>query len=549
MAPERACDVLKQAISAGSLDAFLEVMGEQIDALQLADGYLINLPDASSSNLFTRKLHFPSEFKMLEQTTLGHRHSLEDNYLNARVFRARKVDCINHDNANEMEKTVLQYWRATEISGVPILDCDRPQAEPLGVVVLMNQSSGIEAAALAPLQDLLSLLYPLLKNWLHHARLQEMQEQAKAAVAENRRLLQFLDEMSSLTAIDKVYELFAAELFRQLRFDIAAFGLVENEMLVNKKVSIADQRYAMIADEWRRYLQEQPVPLDPRFSGASYTIFQNESTLFPDLEAIRHLPMTPYDTKTMEILRTPRTLFISPIRYQKKPIGGFALYSLSEPIALAESDVNLLEQLSSFLGTAIVNSQTYAISQAQNIEIRHLNMQLQEKVKTLAEQATTDQLTGLLNFRSFEQELTKRLKDCKRMSDKHELSLALLDIDHFKAFNDTHGHAAGNDILAGVAKEIGKLVRQTDIAFRYGGEEFVLILPQCPPEGTVQLAERIRKAIEARVFDTCAGRLSVTISIGCTMYLPNDDQQSFFKRADVALYKAKNTGRNRVCSI
>lgn len=548
LAGQRVCDLLNQVASVESLDAMLTLLGTQIHELGVADAYLINLVDAAGKNLITQKLRLTPEFQMLEQTTLGYRNSLSDGYLNAKVFNLRSIQHVNHENASDAEKLVLKYWRVNEFVGVPILNPDNPQEVPLGVVMLLKQVGSIANEALEPLQKVLALLFKSLHNWMRFAQLEKMHDKAQAAVAENARLLEFLDEMSSLTSIDKVYDLFAVELFRQLPFDLASFALQENDMLAIKKVIAADPRYAGITHEWRAYLEHHPAPLDPSYSGGVYVLLKDESVLFPDVQTIKHLPVSPHDAKSIAILRTPRTLFIAPIRYQKRPIGVLALYSLAKPISLSEADRRLLEQLSSFLGTAIANSKTYATSQAQNVEIGHLNMMLQEKVKQLAEQASTDRLTGLFNFRSFEQELGKRVKECQRFSEKKELSLALVDIDRFKQFNDSYGHAAGNDILAGVAQEIRAQIRETDIAFRYGGEEFVVILPKCDIDGAMLLAERIRTAVEARVFDTSAGPKSVTVSVGCTMVLPNDTQQSFFNRADEALYKAKNTGRNRVCT-
>ncbi len=275
----------------------------------------------------------------------------------------------------------------------------------------------------------------------------------------------------------------------------------------------------------------------------------NSSFLVPDLQQAMELPMPEFDRRSLGFLsRPPRTLYLSAIRYHKEPIGAFALYSLSEPLSLSENDLQLLEQLSSFLGTALTNSRLYATSQAQNAEIGRLNLQLQEKVSQLFELASTDQLTGLFNFRSFEQELERRLLEAARASDNRELALVMFDIDHFKSFNDRFGHACGNDVLAGVAGEINRCIRQTDMACRYGGEEFVVILPGCDLEGARLLAERVRAGVEQMGVATCEGEQRITISAGCTLRQSGDTQRTLFSRADEALYQAKAQGRNRVCS-
>lgn len=548
LTPDRADDISRRLAQAESLDAVLDVLGEQIAAMKLAEGYLINLTDASGSNLVSLKVSFPGEFRSLEQTTIGRHNPVSDGYLNSRVFQTRSIQSVHIGNASEHERMVLQYWRAKEIVGVPILHPRHQDQAPIGAVVLIEQKDRIDLNTLAPLHEVLRFMYASLSIWLRYSHLDDMREQAAAAVTENQRLLQFLNDMNSLNSVDMIYDMFAAKLLPQLSFDLAAFSLVENDRLVIQKVCTARPELEGMAAEWLIYLQQNPFPLDPSVSGTVLVLSEDKEMLFSDLQALSSMLMAEHDRNVMHILKSPRSLFISPIRHQKKPIGIFVLYSLDNSVSLSEADTHLLQQLSSFLGTAITSSQTYAISQAQNLEIGHLNDMLQGKVKELAEQASTDRLTGLLNFRSYEREMAKRIKECQRSDSKDAFSLALIDIDHFKRFNDTYGHAAGNDVLAGVAAEISKVIRASDTAFRYGGEEFVVTLPKCDLQGALLLAERIRAAIEAASHQTEGGARNVTVSIGCTVYQPGDTQDTLFARADQALYAAKGQGRNRVCS-
>lgn len=548
LSKEQTFDTLNRITAVTSLDGLLDLLGSEIESLGLADGYLINLLDADGSYLSSQKIRYMAEFQSLEQTYLGRKIFLNDQYINARVFQTRSIVRVDLQNALEEEANVLRYWKADEIVGVPLIDASHAAAPPIGVLVLLKQGEPIAEQQLYPLQELIALFHNSLANWMRYSQLEEMHEQAKAAVTENERLLQFLDELNGLTSVTKIYDLFSAEVFRQMQFDIAAFSLVENGQLLNSHVAIANADFKAIGDEWQKFMEDTPFPLNPTSSGAMYVLLRDEAMVFPDVQEIMHLQMAKHDLKILSILKTARTLFIAPIRHQKKPIGVFAFYSLTKPVKLSETDMHLLERLSSFLGTALTNSQIYAMSQKQNIEIGHLNQRLQEKVVKLAEQASTDELTGLFNFRTFEEELAKCLLESKRTSDKKELSLLLIDIDHFKNFNDTYGHAAGNDVLAGVAHEITKLIRQTDTACRYGGEEFVVILPKCDLSGAMLLAERIRSILETHKFATCAGARAVTVSIGCAMSRTDDTHQALFARADEALYQAKNTGRNRICA-
>jgi diguanylate cyclase (GGDEF)-like protein len=156
--------------------------------------------------------------------------------------------------------------------------------------------------------------------------------------------------------------------------------------------------------------------------------------------------------------------------------------------------------------------------------------------------ATTDGLTGLLNRRTFNVQLEARLREAQRY--QRPLSLLLLDIDHFKKVNDTHGHPAGDAVLRGVARVAQKAARETDQVARYGGEEMAVILPETDGKGALAIAERLRKAVEATPHATERGSLRVTVSIGISTSAQSAEE--LIELADRALYRAKQGGRNRV---
>lgn len=158
--------------------------------------------------------------------------------------------------------------------------------------------------------------------------------------------------------------------------------------------------------------------------------------------------------------------------------------------------------------------------------------------------ATTDGLTGLVNHRNFQE----RMDELLARADRHEKKAVfiLCDIDHFKSINDTYGHPVGDMVLREVAQVLGRSARKVDIVARYGGEEFALVLEGTDEAGGLQLAERIRSDIAARVFRCEQGTFRVTISLGVAVY-PADapEKHALIERADQALYAAKRGGRNR----
>lgn len=173
---------------------------------------------------------------------------------------------------------------------------------------------------------------------------------------------------------------------------------------------------------------------------------------------------------------------------------------------------------------------------------------LQAVIDKLGELSLKDPLTGLSNRRYFQSVLMREIEMVARSGEP--ALLLMLDIDHFKSVNDSYGHPVGDLVLQGVAKALASCVRPMDTVARFGGEEFVIILPSCQGLYGQQVAERIRETVGALSVPLTSGeQLKVTISIGGA-YAPRwvrSTPQLWLDRADIELYRAKTEGRNRVC--
>ena len=173
--------------------------------------------------------------------------------------------------------------------------------------------------------------------------------------------------------------------------------------------------------------------------------------------------------------------------------------------------------------------------------------ELEESKKALAEQATTDSLTKLKNRRSFYAQAEQNLIACRRYGK--DMSLLLLDIDHFKKVNDTFGHHAGDEVLVKVAELLVLMMRGVDAVARFGGEEFAVLLPETNRLGAAVLGERIRSAIEKEQIKVDNRLIPVTVSIGIATLAAEEVESidQLLNIADRRMYLAKNGGRNRIC--
>ena len=204
---------------------------------------------------------------------------------------------------------------------------------------------------------------------------------------------------------------------------------------------------------------------------------------------------------------------------------GLLHISTSDDRAPDEADIEIVTQIAEQLGLAIVN------------------LQLRETLRT---QSLRDPLTGLFNRRYLEENLSRELQRCERRG--LPLSVLMLDVDHFKHFNDTHGHLAGDALLSQIGRLIQSRVRSEDIACRYGGEEFTVVMPEMDADGAVQRAEAIRREVEtATVLHLRQTLGPVTMSIGIATYPADGATPEVLQQlADATLYRAKAEGRNRV---
>lgn len=181
-----------------------------------------------------------------------------------------------------------------------------------------------------------------------------------------------------------------------------------------------------------------------------------------------------------------------------------------------------------------------------HLKIKKLQDELRRTNELLLELSNTDHLTGLFNRRYMMEALDKELQRCARKGG--ELSLIMLDIDHFKQVNDRFGHLQGDVALQRVALQLQNELRNYDCAARYGGEEFIAILPDSTLKEAISAAERIRMAVQETRFSGTLSKLNLTVSLGVACFSPDQPltMDGFIKLADDALYRAKSGGRNRV---
>jgi diguanylate cyclase (GGDEF)-like protein len=239
-------------------------------------------------------------------------------------------------------------------------------------------------------------------------------------------------------------------------------------------------------------------------------------------------PMTGYFPSPDDVLETGEAapMFTCTNLIEHNDMGVVFCCPADRLEALSDDDMLVLQAIASELVVAVENSRLYQLTKRLSI---------------------TDELTGLRNYRFFQQRLDQEYERANRYN--RYLSLLMLDIDHFKEFNDSHGHITGDRALSDLAGILSVAVREVDVVARYGGEEFGVILPETDAAGAFVVAEKIREAVALYKFADPDGERSehVTVSIGvATFPIHALDREALLRQADDALYQAKHFGRDRV---
>ena len=411
-----------------------------------------------------------------------------DVFETSRAIRQLKTQMMDEERVLLQSRALSTRNSGNALRAIAVLGIPLGLAVTLGVYLLLVREIARRAAAEAEARQV-------------QARLREGNAELEHKSADLRALSRYGGMLQGCTDPDEALQL-TARLLSTLRPGAAG-------TLYRMRNS---QDHAEAALHWGRHRAASAAALVPE---ACWALRRNQPHLSPDAATMHcpHVSSVDHDGVATACI---------PLTAQGTQIG--LLY-------LSDDDDGFLSRIDIIEAAAEQLSMTLA------------NLSLRERLRL---QSIREPLTGLFNRRYLEESTPRELARCARRD--LPLSLLMLDIDHFKAFNDLHGHAGGDALLAAFGKLLGGHSRGEDIACRYGGEEFTLILPEAPAEAALQRAEAIRREVEAmRVRHMDRELPRVTVSIGvATFPADGDTPEVLMRAADEALYRAKHGGRNRV---
>jgi diguanylate cyclase (GGDEF)-like protein len=352
--------------------------------------------------------------------------------------------------------------------------------------------------------------------------------------------------------------------FRTISSILRIYGqgeTVELHLVTRQGLSMANSQSAPIESRTlseavvRRLFAREKVPL--RYTGPRGNAVIGTLKMVPQLEwgivaekdaEKAYLPIIRLRNLTL-LLVTAVLLAIGLCAYflglaMVRPLG--LLTRGASRVSAGDLEVDVPVRTRSEIGylTEVFNHMVARLRQGRE-ELANANEALREKNKELEQLSTTDSLTGLFNRKHLMEKLDLELGRSVRY--QHDFTLMIIDIDHFKRYNDTYGHLAGDEVLRRMGAILKKSIRKSDCAARYGGEEFIVFLPETGAEAGAQMAERIRRQMTEEEMGSDTNRTTVTISAGVASFPDyGEDAESLIRNADAALYEAKRRGRNQV---
>ena len=393
------------------------------------------------------------------------------------------------------------------------------------------------------LHEEISLLQQIIKGLEHSESerkqaaeaLQESAEEALRLAQENKIVADIGRIISSSISIEAVYKAFSEKVKALVPFDRIVVNLLDPEKNV---VSCQYQEGIFVSGRQGGDIlpPEGTVTAQIMRTGIGF-IIQSESA---DEMGEKYPGLLP------ELQHGIRSFLTVPLISKELAIGALSLRSTKSG-AYTNRDLMLAENIANHIAGAIYNAQLF-IKLKRSEEQREAAIEaLRESENRYRELSIVDGLTQLYNSRHFYFQLQMELDRSNRY--EQPLTLLMLDIDNFKALNDTYGHIEGDKVLLRLGQVLKQCLRDTDFAYRYGGEEFTILMPMTTGADGAVAAERIRVEFKKETFSPVPGLdIRVTVSIGIAQYRPQEELKAFVHRVDQLMYQGKRSGKDRVCS-
>ncbi len=360
--------LLEKLVGTLELPDLLALLGEEIIQDAQFDGYLVALQNTEKNALICQHIELPLEFKGIESAYSDLYFKLDDSNAVNYAY-SHNMHCIfdahTIQGEHELLRNRFERWCMSEMGLFPVPGPEGTQ----GVVIAFKTEGHINQHQINALQNTVNIFSKPLFNACRFNTLFRQEVQIQAAVAERSRFLDMVSHVTELSDAEQIYELISREFFEWWNFDMCVVWMQDDDKLTFRKLACRTDTQQELRDRLEEEYKKIHYTLELSDSATSYTFINNRHTYIQDALSIMHLPMSPKDKSILDVIQTPRTFLLSPIRHQYKPIGVLLLYTVEDVLEIPESDIALIESVCGVIGTAVGNAQLYTTVEQQRLAI------------------------------------------------------------------------------------------------------------------------------------------------------------------------------------
>ncbi len=376
--------LLDQLVVQESVDSVLNILASRILELSFVDGIVINIIDAKERYLVCKYIKLPDDYSGIERAYKKFKHRLSDRArlkgqkpdVNIYSLKQKKTIFVKKSEANEYPESTSERfirWGLEQLINVPIIHEDKA----LGTINILLQNKEFCQQEFESVSSFFNDFFRAINKLREFSILAEKEAKIQDITSERENFLEFVTEINSVTSSELIYEMLSAEFLKRFSFDVALISMVVDGEIKGTNSICNSQEYQGKCAAWDKFFSKEHYDVAVSSGAVGAAVANNIHIVISEVDKILHLPMSRLDRKALDIMETVKSIAHVPIRKHNDAIGVLSLLSLDKNVYLSDSEINLIELLCSFIGTAIINAELYTKVEDQKNQIEKTFQKLQ----------------------------------------------------------------------------------------------------------------------------------------------------------------------------
>lgn len=368
--------LLDQLVVQESVDSVLSMLAGRILELSFVDGVVINIIDDKERYLVCKYIKLPDDYSGIERAYKKFKHRLsyrkrpkgQKPDVNIYSIQQQKLVIINKSEADEYPESTSERfirWNLKQLINIPMIH----EGKTLGTINILSQNKEFCQQEFESVASFFNDYFRAINRLRDFYILAEKEAKIEDIASERENFLEFVTEINSVTSSELIYEMLSTEFLKRFSFDVALISMVEDGKIIGTNSICTNKEYQVKCDAWDNFFSKEHYDAAVSSGAVGAAVANNIHIVISEVDKIMHLPMSRLDRKALEIMQTVKSIAHVPIRKHNDAIGVLSLISLSDNVYLMDSEINLIELLCSFIGTAIINAELYTKVEDQKNQI------------------------------------------------------------------------------------------------------------------------------------------------------------------------------------